>query len=129
MDNNIVHTDCSDSSSSSLSSDEEEILSREDYFKELRFYYSRKSTAEYLGRPFTDHLARTHVEQMELFMRRVQNGDYDDEMERDLRENHHQFDFPKVVLPAEWEEWQRIESENIKNELQKFTCSIESDNS
>jgi hypothetical protein len=60
-------------------------------------------------------------------MRTVQNGDYDDEMGRDLRENYHQFDFPKVVLPAEWEERQRIESENIQNELQKFTCSIESD--
>lgn len=43
--------------------------------------------------------------------------------------NHHQFDFPKVVLSAEWEERQRIEKENIKHELQKFTCSIESDNS
>jgi len=124
---NTVHTDCSDSSSSSLSSDDEEILSRDEYSDELQFYYDEKLEAEYHGRPFTDHLARTHVEQMELFMRTVQNGDYDDEMGRDLRENYHQFDFPKVVLPAEWEERQRIESENIKNELRKFTCSIESD--
>jgi hypothetical protein len=109
-----VRTDCSDSSSSSLSSDEEIILSREDYYDELQFYCGWKDT----------RLAPTHVEQMELFMRTVQNGDYDDEMELDLRENHNQFDFTEPaaeVLPAEWEEKQRIEKDRIKTQLQKFT--------
>ena len=45
-----------------------------------------------------------------IFMLTVQNGDYDDEMERDSRENHHEFDFTDddddddesaEVLPAE----------------------------
>ena len=125
MDNS-VRTDYNDSSSSSLSSDEEEIiLSREDYFDELQFYYHNQTIEECMGEhPFHDHLTRTHVGQMELFMRTVQNGDYDEEMERDLRGD--QFDFPEVVVPpAEWEEKQRIGKENIKNELRKFTLELD----
>jgi hypothetical protein len=137
MDNS-VRTDYNDSSSSSLSSDEEAslssdeeeiILSREDYFDELQFYYHNQTIEECMGEhPFHDHLTRTHVGQMELFMRTVQNGDYDEEMERDLRGD--QFDFPEVVVPpAEWEERQRIEKENIKNELRNFTVNVASSSS
>lgn len=123
MEDNSICTE--NDSSSSPSSSDEEIYTREEYFEELQFYYENWTIEEIMGQqPFHDHLARTHIEQMELFMRTVRNGDYDEEMERDLRYYHHfhrQLDFPEVVvLPAEWEERQRIEKENIKNELRKF---------